>query len=1188
MSGGNQKVLELYLSVLAQKQKLFENVGKSRIALLMQVGDFYEAYGIEYPDGRQVGTIWDLTDNLGLKLGNKEQSVYNDKSIKCYMAGVPQAQLNKFIQIAVDRYNWTVVIYSQRLKNPSVSLTEFERYESMTVSPGINMISETSVSNITMCILIEWVADYLSATRQTGITGGNINIGIAYIDTLTGDNGVNQICNSAMNNIAIPFDEILKILTIKNPRELIIHLKGINKEMLSDTDIINAFHLFNYNHKIMRDVVEDKLETYKYQEKMLESIYIKQRGIMSIMQQIGLDDPDYIYSRTALCALLEYVIMHDRSVTDKLNKPEISFNSDKYLMLANNCLEQLDIIDNMRSNTNDGLEYGAGRRLSLLDLINKTKTSMGMVKLRERLSAPITDCEILNKRYSTVSELLNFQRICRAKNTKDVYGTPIYIIRGILSSIRNIENYIRRIVTKRIIPCEIDNLINSLSKSIELIDYIKSIGNKIPILVSECPSNETYENIASIIKIAKNSLIFENCAKIWSDIDNNIFKPGVFKDLDILQEKIDADRHFLDILISELTKIAAPNFIIEVTQSDAGISTNKNTPKSKGGKTKSKKSGSDSTSPKVGPSIGVYDSDEDDANADTSSDRTSSGKSKETIIYKQENSQKGIHLVTKPAYKDAIDRYFKSGKTIIIGSVKISSDNISFSKLKETRWQIVIPEIKSVSEILKASITSLVNSIKVHFVEWCDSLFTHHNIVMINELSKYIADVDVTQSNVLTTIENGYVRPIIDNGDSNMDSDSGDKKSYLIAKQIRHPIIEHINTSTKYIANDVSMGIDGQTGILLFGVNAVGKSSLMKSIGINIIMAQAGMFVAAQEFTYKPYKYLFTRIKSNDNLYAGLSSFEVEMKEFKIILQYANSESIILGDELCSGTETQDATALVASGIIQLSKRSASFIFATHLHFLAEMQIIKSLENVKLYHLRVERDTKDPNKLVYSRILAPGNGPKSYGILVCETMNLDAEFIRLAKEIRLSIRVPGTSSGGDNKSDIGAPYIGYDINQSKYNKEKLVGSCEICLYTNAVDVHHIGQQCTADSSGIINGEYHKNNKWNLVALCKECHQGIHASPPKIAVSGYVQSTNGIELKWNYVDHTESSAVRTTSPQPPRYEEIVNVSSKLPADIVRQMFAENPTFSPQKIQTHLRNKYSISVSQNDIRKLINVI
>ena len=154
--------------------------------------------------------------------------------------------------------------------------------------------------------------------------------------------------------------------------------------------------------------------------------------------------------------------------------------------------------------------------------------------------------------------------------------------------------------------------------------------------------------------------------------------------------------------------------------------------------------------------------------------------------------------------------------------------------------------------------------------------------------------------------------------------------------------------TTKYVANDIKMGVNNQCGVLLFGVNAVGKSSLMKSIGVNIIMAQAGFFVSATEFTYYPYKYLFTRIKSNDNLHAGLSSFEVEMKEFKVILQFANHESIILGDELCSGTETQDATALVASGVGQLSQRNSSFLFATHLHFLAQMPYIKSLTNVTI------------------------------------------------------------------------------------------------------------------------------------------------------------------------------------------------------------------------------------------------
>ena len=69
--------------------------------------------------------------------------------------------------------------------------------------------------------------------------------------------------------------------------------------------------------------------------------------------------------------------------------------------------------------------------------------------------------------------------------------------------------------------------------------------------------------------------------------------------------------------------------------------------------------------------------------------------------------------------------------------------------------------------------------------------------------------------------------------------------------------------------------------------------------------------------------------------------------KFKVILKYANENSIILGDELCSGTETQDATALVASGVRTLSKRKCSFIFATHLHFLADMSYIKELENLE-------------------------------------------------------------------------------------------------------------------------------------------------------------------------------------------------------------------------------------------------
>ena len=76
-------------------------------------------------------------------------------------------------------------------------------------------------------------------------------------------------------------------------------------------------------------------------------------------------------------------------------------------------------------------------------------------------------------------------------------------------------------------------------------------------------------------------------------------------------------------------------------------------------------------------------------------------------------------------------------------------------------------------------------------------------------------------------------------------------------------------------------------GILLYGINSSGKSTLMKSIGLNIIMAQIGYFVSASEFTYYPYNTLMTRISGMDNIFKGMSSFMVEMMELMAILKQA-------------------------------------------------------------------------------------------------------------------------------------------------------------------------------------------------------------------------------------------------------------------------------------------------------------
>jgi DNA mismatch repair protein MutS len=121
------------------------------------------------------------------------------------------------------------------------------------------------------------------------------------------------------------------------------------------------------------------------------------------------------------------------------------------------------------------------------------------------------------------------------------------------------------------------------------------------------------------------------------------------------------------------------------------------------------------------------------------------------------------------------------------------------------------------------------------------------------------------------------------------------------------------------------LGFDKEDGILLYGTNAVGQSSLIRSIGICIILAQAGMFVPCSEFTFNPYDKIFTRILGNDDIFKGLSTFAVEMSELRTILNCSNENSLILGDELCSGTENDSALSIFPAGLDHLHKKKKHF-----------------------------------------------------------------------------------------------------------------------------------------------------------------------------------------------------------------------------------------------------------------------
>jgi DNA mismatch repair protein MutS len=355
------------------------------------------------------------------------------------------------------------------------------------------------------------------------------------------------------------------------------------------------------------------------------------------------------------------------------------------------------------------------------------------------------------------------------------------------------------------------------------------------------------------------------------------------------------------------------------------------------------------------------------------------------------------------------------------------------------------------------------HKIAVLYAEFVEKVLENECYEHIDKIVEYVASLDVLQSKTYVAKENRYCRPQIVEGSGH---------SFVKAIGIRHCLIEHIQQNEIYVANDVEIS---SGGISLYGTNAVGKTSLIRAIGIATILAQCGFFVPCTNFLYKPYRSFYTRILGNDNLYKGLSTFGVEMSELRVILKNADQHSLILGDELCSGTETQSALSIFVAGLMKLHEQKSSFLFATHFHEIVDYEEIKAMERLALKHMAVHYD-RELDCLVYDRLLKDGPGDNMYGLEVCKSLHLPTEFLDKAFEIRNKY-FPEKAGTLDQKT-------------SHYNAKKVRSLCELCQKVLSTEIHHLEMQQNADEDGFI-GTMHKNHKANLMALCEECHLKQH-------------------------------------------------------------------------------------------------
>ena len=1066
--------------------KNYKEVYGDKTLVLMQVGSFYECYAIKKGEGIYEGSnIVDFAQINDMVIAHKNTMV-NDENV--VMAGFGLPQLDKYVKRMLNN-GYTVIIFAQdlQMKNTSRSLigiyspgTYFDTNDN-TNSDSDNSINNTNLSNNTLCLWIHYSKPNKFVKSET------LTIGLNIIDILTGKL-INYEYSQPYENSPTTYDQLEKYISIYNPSEVIIISNKMNSsELNSNTYIDDVISYANINaqkiHKVYLDeksvagtskAVESfekiaaNCEKQVYQETLIDKIY----GIGAY--RTNFEFQNYSIANQSLCFLIDFIDKHNPALIKHIDFPSFE-NINSKLILANHSLKQLNMISDQRHN---------GKLGCVANFLNNCITNAGKRKFNYDLLHPICASATLNASYDVTEHLIKTQ----------FYKT----IKGYLLNVRDIEKIDRKLVLGKIEPRDFASLYNNLSNVSTLFEKITCnqenkelalyIGNIINYDISEA-CNKINNYIASVFELSKLNVTIDKLnnndleAMFFINQNYNANLNKLYKNCVDSRQQLEAIAFFFSNLLMEYEK-----------SKTSAISK---------AKTKAKTSKKEGIEDKNSDYIANPTLTNDDAVSggyikfhETSKNEVMLITTKRRGAILKEIIQKIIEKSgTKYEYINYTSKYSKFGEII-----EIDLSSIVFKNHGSANSNIIVysPQIDSICydiqnsrEQLIEEINSNYKAILCEFKNIIYNVVTNTNVSSKNErfsllgkISQFIALSDVCYVKAYNALKYNYCRPVI--GEA-----GGCNKSYVNFKKIRHCLIEQLNTNELYVTNDLEIGASNN-GLLLYGTNAVGKTSFIKSIGIALIMAQAGMFVPCEEFTYYPYEYLFTRLLGNDNIFKGLSTFAVEMCELRTILKNANSKSIILGDELCSGTESTSALSIFVSSLERLHSLASTFLFATHFHEILEYEEVKNLDSMKIYHMSVFFD-REQKTLIYNRKLRTGPGQSMYGLEVCKSLDLPEDFIERAYTIRNKY----------NKSNISV----LEAKKSRYNANKLRGMCELCNNNEGTEIHHLQYQKNA-KDGIINGEFNKNHKANLINICEACHNKIHSSDQEFRIT---KTTNGYKL-----------------------------------------------------------------------------
>lgn len=475
------------LPILTEYLKLYNQFSVQygdKTVILMQVGSFYEIYGIDNEKEKQ-GNAVEVANILNIVLTRKNKSIQENNGNNPLMSGFPCLALDKFIPILLQE-NYTIIIVDQTKSGLNIT-----RKISNVISPATYL--ESTDDNYLTLLYIEKV-------------NKNLYIGISTINVITGKNIVYE-CMSSDKDPNASLDDTISFMKQYIAREIVI------VGYMSD-EIISYLELESSNILCHKKNVNKKMLNIHYQNAVLGDVF-KNETMMSNIEFINLENK--LYALTSFVHLLEFVHSHNPMLLRKLHHPEI-YISSTHLTLETNTINQLNIISKNKTK-------------SLFDVINKCSTILGKRLLKKRLVLPIHDINKLNLMYE---QIVDFGAIF-----KDNVST----IEKTLSRIVDIERLHRRLSIGIITYNEMYMLIMSYKDIINLYNMLSVYIPKHKSLQDIVLTLDEYTQVKNIVTACENTFIIDNLPLISKDISKyyRIFNKNVFKEYDTTQEYIDKE-----------------------------------------------------------------------------------------------------------------------------------------------------------------------------------------------------------------------------------------------------------------------------------------------------------------------------------------------------------------------------------------------------------------------------------------------------------------------------------------------------------------------------------------------------------------------------------------------------------------------------------------------------------------------